>query len=529
LATFCESTIVNSTDETTATTMLEQSRKHKATRVEDFCCWFIITKMDKIARMFALQPDFVGSVLAKVATEPPVQPPLDSVPALGSSSRTKVKDEYGAPPSVSPAQMAKMNKQATSPTSGTIATDRKKRSPNDNAAYTPPPPVAAQYAAQPKRPGPYQSPQQQGPTDQLTGRNLEAAKKVIKSLKADLDAPAFNVPVDPVALLIPDYPYIIKQPMDLGTVGKKLNQKQYRTFRDWAADVRQIWDNARVYNRPESVIAMQADRLSQLFEAQYNTVKQEAGLPVDYDPLQRKTHEFYMAIYQKGAAEYQRVAGVTLTPQTGPGPGPVGAVPPPVGGQPPRPPMPRPPAPGMAQQQYAPVPPSAGAAKAQKPKPAKRKADEMTPTPMMHSPHVQNGGPMGRPQPNPYAPQQAHPMHQQHMGMPPMGHHGHPGAPHMGHPGMPPQPQPTAMAAAAPFPPEELEFLSAQLNNLNEDQVQHVIEIMQLAPNADGEYEINITDLPPATLRRLQQFVYAELKIPEKRFKPNEAPGMPQW
>jgi hypothetical protein len=540
LATFCESTIVNSTDETTATTMLEQSRKHKATRVEDFCCWFIITKMDKIARMFALQPDFVGSVLLKVATEPAIQPPLDSVPALGSSSRTKVKDEYGAPPAVNPAQIAKMKQQAlqrppTSPAgpmggmpmsspnmggSGTIAADRKKRSPNDGA-YSPNP-VAT---AAPQRPKPSPQPHYGvsgggggggSSGDQLVGRNLESAKKIIKALRQDLDAPAFAVPVDPVALLIPDYPYIITKPMDLSTVAKKLNAKQYRTMKEWSADVRQIWENARVYNRPDSVIALQADRLSQLFEAQYAGLKSEAGLDPSFDPYHKKEHSTLMAIYQKGVSEYQRATGVALQP-----PGMIPPHPQPAAHQnQPRPQMPRPPAAAVAQQQYAPVA-AAGPPKAQKPKPPKRKADDMTPTPQMVSPHVQNGGSMNRPQ-NPYGAVPQQPSHAMH---PQQQHLGHPMQQQMGghiHPGMQQPPQ-------APFPPEELEFLSSQLNNLNEAQVQTVIEIMQLAANEDGEYEINIMDLPPHTLRKLQQFVYSELKIPEKRFKPNGDGLPPQW
>lgn len=47
---------------------------------------------------------------------------------------------------------------------------------------------------------------------------------VIKHLKKHRSAPPFVVPVDPVALNILDYPNIIKQPMDLGTVEHRLGK-----------------------------------------------------------------------------------------------------------------------------------------------------------------------------------------------------------------------------------------------------------------------------------------------------------------
>jgi len=44
----------------------------------------------------------------------------------------------------------------------------------------------------------------------------------------------FNQPVDPVALNIPDYPIVIKNPMDLGTVRNKLRANAYPTILDFA-------------------------------------------------------------------------------------------------------------------------------------------------------------------------------------------------------------------------------------------------------------------------------------------------------
>ena len=47
----------------------------------------------------------------------------------------------------------------------------------------------------------------------------------------------FNVPVDPVALGLPDYFAIIKQPMDLGTVKKRLHSLEYKSRRECAEEI----------------------------------------------------------------------------------------------------------------------------------------------------------------------------------------------------------------------------------------------------------------------------------------------------
>ena len=53
----------------------------------------------------------------------------------------------------------------------------------------------------------------------LTLRQCTSLLKPLLKLDA---ASAFLVPVDPVSLNLPDYPKIVKEPMDLGTIQKKL-------------------------------------------------------------------------------------------------------------------------------------------------------------------------------------------------------------------------------------------------------------------------------------------------------------------
>jgi hypothetical protein len=56
--------------------------------------------------------------------------------------------------------------------------------------------------------------------------------------------------VDPVYLGIPDYFDIIKKPMDLLTIQKKLNSGEYRDPHEICDDIRLMWDNAWLYVVP---------------------------------------------------------------------------------------------------------------------------------------------------------------------------------------------------------------------------------------------------------------------------------------
>ena len=58
----------------------------------------------------------------------------------------------------------------------------------------------------------------------------------------------FGVPVDPIAMNLPDYPDVIKHPMDLGTVKSRLSSGYYRDVQQFSADVHLTFDNAMLYN-----------------------------------------------------------------------------------------------------------------------------------------------------------------------------------------------------------------------------------------------------------------------------------------
>lgn len=58
--------------------------------------------------------------------------------------------------------------------------------------------------------------------------------------------------VDWVTMNLPDYPEIIKKPMDLGTIRSRLSSGHYATLSGFADDVQLVWDNAKLFNGPDS-------------------------------------------------------------------------------------------------------------------------------------------------------------------------------------------------------------------------------------------------------------------------------------
>ncbi|GFN82764.1 hypothetical protein PoB_000927000, partial [Plakobranchus ocellatus] len=85
----------------------------------------------------------------------------------------------------------------------------------------------------------------------------------------------FLKPVDAEALGLPDYYDIIKKPMDLGTVKKKMDERQYRTAGEFAEDVRQIFQNCYRYNAQDSDVAKMGRKLQEVFEVKYARMPEE--------------------------------------------------------------------------------------------------------------------------------------------------------------------------------------------------------------------------------------------------------------
>ncbi|GAB6020776.1 hypothetical protein CHUAL_003435 [Chamberlinius hualienensis] len=97
----------------------------------------------------------------------------------------------------------------------------------------------------------------------LNSRDLEDLKKLLKSLQSHKQAWPFRHPVEPKE--VPDYYKIIKDPMDLQTMDRKLTNRQYQRLSDFICDMTKIFDNCRYYNSRESPFYRCAESLEAFF------------------------------------------------------------------------------------------------------------------------------------------------------------------------------------------------------------------------------------------------------------------------
>lgn len=88
----------------------------------------------------------------------------------------------------------------------------------------------------------------------------------------------FHTPVDAQALQLHDYHDIIKYPMDLSTIKKKMDSRQYADAQAFAADVRLIFSNCYKYNHPSHDVVAKARKLQGVFEQRFAKMPEE---PVD--------------------------------------------------------------------------------------------------------------------------------------------------------------------------------------------------------------------------------------------------------
>ncbi|RXG44907.1 hypothetical protein VDGE_03830 [Verticillium dahliae] len=107
--------------------------------------------------------------------------------------------------------------------------------------------------------------------------DLQFAYEVISSLMdvkhEAINAP-FVVPVDPVALQIPQYYSLIKNPMDLGTIKKKLMTNEYQTAKSVVGDVQLIVKNCLKFNGPDHPVYGLAVQLERLFRDMWSKKEQ---------------------------------------------------------------------------------------------------------------------------------------------------------------------------------------------------------------------------------------------------------------
>ncbi|KAK2973900.1 hypothetical protein RJ640_025609 [Escallonia rubra] len=99
------------------------------------------------------------------------------------------------------------------------------------------------------------------------GQELTVALLVIKEIMKMDEAEPFNVPVNPMALGIPDYFDVIDTPMDFSTICNNLENgsSKYMNSEDVFKDVQYIWDNCCKYNKDGDYILELMERVKKNF------------------------------------------------------------------------------------------------------------------------------------------------------------------------------------------------------------------------------------------------------------------------
>ncbi|XP_041064469.1 bromodomain testis-specific protein-like [Carcharodon carcharias] len=98
----------------------------------------------------------------------------------------------------------------------------------------------------------------------------------------------FYEPVNAEALGLHDYHNIIKHPMDLSAVKKKMSNQEYRNSQEFAADVRLMFLNCYKYNPPDHEVVAMGRKLQDVFEMHFAKISE----PIKAAQLAQSTTQF---------------------------------------------------------------------------------------------------------------------------------------------------------------------------------------------------------------------------------------------
>jgi hypothetical protein len=119
--------------------------------------------------------------------------------------------------------------------------------------------------------------------DESVEKGLKNIHRIVCGFMSRPECAAFREPVDWKGLGLIDYPEIIKQPADLGTIKSKLESENYITVEEAVEEVRLVWRNCMLYNRDGSEFYHLADKFSRTFEEAYKAVRKLTDSQIDME------------------------------------------------------------------------------------------------------------------------------------------------------------------------------------------------------------------------------------------------------
>ncbi|XP_041091278.1 bromodomain-containing protein 2-like isoform X1 [Polyodon spathula] len=109
----------------------------------------------------------------------------------------------------------------------------------------------------------------------LTNQLQFLQRAMIKALWRHHFAWPFHEPVDASRLSLPDYHKIIKHPMDMGTIKKRLENNYYYSASECMQDFNTMFTNCYIYNKPTDDIVLMAQSLEKVFLQKVAQMPQE--------------------------------------------------------------------------------------------------------------------------------------------------------------------------------------------------------------------------------------------------------------
>ncbi|XP_063067099.1 bromodomain-containing protein 3a isoform X2 [Engraulis encrasicolus] len=134
--------------------------------------------------------------------------------------------------------------------------------------------------AKPKEDGELGAQQHGGGKRSRLTEHLKYCDSILKEMLSKKHAAyawPFYKPVDAEALALHDYHDIIKHPMDLSTVKKKMDGREYMDAQTFAADVRLMFSNCYKYNPPDHEVVAMARKLQDVFEMRFAKMPDECA------------------------------------------------------------------------------------------------------------------------------------------------------------------------------------------------------------------------------------------------------------
>lgn len=100
--------------------------------------------------------------------------------------------------------------------------------------------------------------------ERLSKEDSQKIKHLIETLEQDQKSFIFLEPVDVEGLGLTDYLEIVKNPMDISTIKKKIKLNHYNSLQEVLLDLQLIWSNCKLYNQEGSEIYLLAVYMEKL-------------------------------------------------------------------------------------------------------------------------------------------------------------------------------------------------------------------------------------------------------------------------